>query len=108
MSQLVDSKGWPIAPGAWIRHLKRKGEVLRVEATEKHPEGIVTYRDAKTLGERLASAPTVTVMPAGSASQDRYERELAIPLSQRTITRVQKRKEARGRKKTQVSSTSGR
>lgn len=108
MPKIVDAKGWEIAPGAWIRHLKRKGEVLQVEATEKHPEGIVTYRDAKTLGERLASAPTVTVMPAGSASQDRYERELAIPLSQRTITRVQKRKEARGRKNAQVHRRSGR
>ena len=79
MERIVDSNGWPIAPGAWIKHLRRKGEVLKVEASEQHPEGIVTYRDAKTLGERLASAPTVTVMAAGSASQDRYERELAIP-----------------------------
>lgn len=108
MAKIIDSKGWEIAPGAWIRHLKRKGEVLTVEATEQHPEGVVTYRDAKTLGQRLASAPTVTVMPAGSASQDRYERDLAIPLSQRTITRVQKRKEARGRKSAQVRRRTGR
>jgi hypothetical protein len=108
MARIVDAKGWPIAPGAWIRHLKRKGEVLSIEVTEQHPEGVVEYRDAKTMGTRLASAPTVTVMPAGSKSQDRYERELAIPLSQRTITRVQKRKEMRGRKKIQVRSPSSR
>lgn len=100
--KIVDCNGWEIAPGAWIKHLKRKGEVLSVEPTEQHPEGVVTYRDAKTLGERLASAPTVTVIPAGSKSQDRYERELAIPLSQRTITRVAKRKAVRGRKTSQV------
>lgn len=99
--KIVDSKGWPVVPGAWIRHLKRKGEVLTVEATEKHPEGVVEYRDAKTLGKRIASAPTVTVMAAGSVSQDRYEKDLAIPLSQRTATRVEKEKSARREKRAQ-------
>ncbi len=98
----TDSKGWPIVPGQWIRHLRRQGEVLRVEATERHPEGVVTYRDAKTMGERLASAPTVTVMPPGSTAQDRYEIDLAIPTSQRTATRIEMEKEQRKAKRTQV------
>ena len=95
MNQIRDSKDWPIAPGAWIRHLKRKGEVLKVEATEKHPEGVVTYRDAKSLDERLASAPTVTVKPPGSVAQDRYEKELNIPTSKRTVTRIAEEKKRR-------------
>lgn len=101
MSSIVDSKGWPVVVGQWIRHLKRKGEVLSVEATEQHPEGVVTYRDAKTLGERLASATTVTVMAPGSVSQDRYERDLAIPLRERTVTRVEKEKASRREKRAQ-------
>lgn len=99
--RIVDSKGWPLVAGQWIRHLRRQGLVLNVEATEQHPEGVVQYRDAKTMGERLASAPTVTVMAPGSKAQDRFERELAIPLSERTITRVEKRKAARREKRSQ-------
>ena len=95
MEQVKDSTGWPVVPGAWIRHLKRKGEVLKVEVTEKHPEGIVTYRDTKSLGERLASAPTVTVKKPGSVAQDRYEIELNIPTSQRTVTRIAEEKKRR-------------
>jgi hypothetical protein len=106
--KITDSKGWEIVPGAWIRHLKRQGEVLAVEATERHPEGIVSYCDAKTLGLRVASAPTVTVMAPGSKAQDRYECELAIPTSQRTSTRVAREKAARRAKRPKVRRRSGR
>jgi hypothetical protein len=79
MDQILDSKGWPVVPGARIRvrfPFRAKsdaGEVIRV--IPEGPEAIIEYRRFKTHGVCHAKPAWCTVQRGKTKAQIRYERE---------------------------------